>query len=60
MHSTTSGIHSVQEYPDSIPDSKRADLQKVREVILDNLPPGYEESFEWGMIPKRAGPTQPA
>lgn len=50
MNSATSGVHSVQEYLDSTPDSRRADVEKVREVILENLPPGYEESFEWGMI----------
>jgi len=31
------------------PERRRA-LTEVREVILANLPPGYEEAMNWGMI----------
>jgi hypothetical protein len=41
---------TVEEYLDSLPDGRREALEAVREVILRNLPDGYEESMEWGMI----------
>ena len=41
---------SIEEYLDKIPKDRREQLEKVRKVILDNLPEGYEEAFNWGMI----------
>ena len=45
-----SDADSVQEYLDELPDDRREALEEVREVILDNLPEGYEEVMNWGMI----------
>jgi hypothetical protein len=41
---------TIGEYLDSLPEDRRAALETVREVILSNLPDGYEEVMNWGMI----------
>jgi len=41
---------TVEEYLAELPDDRRDALKAVREVILDNLPEGYVESMNWGMI----------
>lgn len=43
-------VNSVQEYLDIIPQERRVALNAVRKIILKNLPKGYEEAYEWGMI----------
>ncbi len=40
----------VDAYLRSLPEEHRATLAGVREVILANLPRGYEEGIAWGMI----------
>lgn len=41
---------TVGEYLESLPEDRRAAISAVRDVILANLPEGYEESINWGMI----------
>jgi uncharacterized protein YdhG (YjbR/CyaY superfamily) len=41
---------TVQEYLAALPDDRRASLERVRRVVLDNLPEGFEEVMNWGMI----------
>lgn len=41
---------SIDEYINSLPLDRQQALEKVRKVILDNLPEGYEEKMNWGMI----------
>jgi uncharacterized protein YdhG (YjbR/CyaY superfamily) len=41
---------TVQEYLSALPDDRREAIQAVRQTILDNLPHGYEEAMNWGMI----------
>jgi Domain of unknown function (DU1801) len=41
---------TVEEYLDSLPEDRRAVVAAVREVILKNLPAGYQETMNWGMI----------
>jgi uncharacterized protein YdhG (YjbR/CyaY superfamily) len=41
---------TVSEYLSSLSPDERADIQKVRAVIRRNLPRGYKESVQWGMI----------
>jgi len=41
---------TVQEYLDELPEDRRGALETVRATILDNLPDGYEEVMNWGMI----------
>ncbi len=45
-----SAATSVDQYLAELPDDRRAALEEVRAVILANLPDGYEESMNWGMI----------
>jgi uncharacterized protein YdhG (YjbR/CyaY superfamily) len=41
---------TVDQYLAELPDDRRAAIEEVREVILANLPEGYQESMNWGMI----------
>lgn len=41
---------TVEEYLSSLPPDRRAALTAVRHVILKNLPKGYEERIQYGMI----------
>jgi len=41
---------TVAEYLAELPADRRAAIEAVRKVILKNLPKGYEEAMNWGMI----------
>ena len=41
---------TVDEYLGDLPDERRTALAMVRETILANLAPGFEEAMNWGMI----------
>jgi uncharacterized protein YdhG (YjbR/CyaY superfamily) len=41
---------TVDEYLSALPDDRRAAIATVRQTILENLPQGYEEAMNWGMI----------
>lgn len=41
---------TVKGYLESLPAERRAAIEKVREVILENLPKGYQESISLGML----------
>jgi Domain of unknown function (DU1801) len=41
---------SVDEYLASLPGDRRDAISAVRDVILNNLPEGYEEGMQYGMI----------
>ena len=41
---------TVEEYLASLPDDRREAIGAVRRVVLENLPPGYEECMAFGMI----------
>jgi hypothetical protein len=41
---------TVEEYLDSLPPERRAAISAVRDVINANLPEGYVEQMEWGMV----------
>ncbi len=41
---------TVEEYLAELPADRRPALEAVRKVILENLPAGYEEVINWGMI----------
>ncbi len=47
MHSDA---ETVDQYLAELPEDRRDALEKVRKVILKNLPKGYEEVMNWGMI----------
>jgi uncharacterized protein YdhG (YjbR/CyaY superfamily) len=46
----SSNARTVEEYLSELPAEKREVVSAVREVILRNLPEGYEETMSWGMI----------
>jgi hypothetical protein len=41
---------TAKQYLDELPPERKAAITKVRQVILDNLPKGYRESFGAGML----------
>jgi hypothetical protein len=41
---------TVQEYLDQLPDHRREAISAVRDVMLKNLPKGFEEGMQYGMI----------
>jgi uncharacterized protein YdhG (YjbR/CyaY superfamily) len=46
----SSNAATVEEYLAELPENRRDDIQQVREVILANLPDGFEECMQYGMI----------
>ena len=38
------------EYLAALPPERRDSIERVRQVILDNLPPGYSEGMYFGML----------
>ena len=45
-----SDAKSIIEYLAKMAPERREAIEKVRETILDNLPEGFEEALNWGMI----------
>jgi hypothetical protein len=45
-----SNATNVEQYLLELPQERRTEIEAVRKVILANLPPGYEEVMNWGMI----------
>ena len=41
---------TVEEYLAELPPERAEVVAAVRATILDRLPPGYEETMNWGMI----------
>jgi hypothetical protein len=41
---------TVEAYLKELPADRQAALERVRQVILENLPAGFEEAMNWGMI----------
>jgi uncharacterized protein YdhG (YjbR/CyaY superfamily) len=41
---------TVDQYLAELPQDRRAALANVRQVVLENLPTGFEEVMNWGMI----------
>lgn len=37
-------------YLAELPEERSAVVAAVRQLVAENLPPGYEEAMEWGMI----------
>ena len=46
----SSDAPTVEQYLAELPDERRESIQRVYEVIIDNIPEGYEEAMNWGMI----------
>jgi uncharacterized protein YdhG (YjbR/CyaY superfamily) len=41
---------TIEEYLAELPPDRRQAIEEVRQIILKNLPDGYEEDMNWGMI----------
>lgn len=41
---------TIEEYLKQLPEDRRAAIQTVRKVILKNLPKGYEEVLQYGVL----------
>ena len=46
----SSAAKTVHEYLASLPADRAEAVARVRAVVLDNLPKGYEEKVNWGML----------
>jgi hypothetical protein len=46
----SSSASTVEEYLASLPADRRAAIGRVRDVVNARLPPGYEETMQYGMI----------
>jgi hypothetical protein len=45
-----SSAATVEEYLAELPEDRRAAIAEVRDVVLRNLPQGYVEGMNWGLI----------
>jgi hypothetical protein len=45
-----SSAETVEEYLAELPEERRKAIAAVRQVILEHLPKGYEETMQYGMI----------
>lgn len=45
-----SNVETVEEYLQELPEYRRETIEEIRNLILENLPDGYEETINWGMI----------
>lgn len=41
---------TAEDYLVDLPPARREIVARVRELVLDDLPPGYEETIAWGMV----------
>lgn len=46
----TSTASSPKEYLDNLPEDRKEAVNKLRKIILENLPIGFEETMSYGMI----------
>jgi uncharacterized protein YdhG (YjbR/CyaY superfamily) len=42
--------NSPNDYIDQLPQERREVIEKIRAVILQNLPQGFEEQLSYGML----------
>ncbi|MES2520293.1 MAG: DUF1801 domain-containing protein [Bacteroidota bacterium] len=43
-------VDTVEEYVDQIPEDRKLVIEKLRKVLLENLPEGFTETMSYGMI----------
>lgn len=41
---------TIEAYLAELPPERRIVMEEVRALVLEHLPPGYEETMNWGMI----------
>lgn len=45
-----SGATTVEEYFEDLPEERKAPMQRLRQVILENIPAGFSEEMNYGMV----------
>jgi len=45
-----SAAKTVDEYIDSLPSDRQGAIKTVLKLVRENMPEGYEETMNWGMI----------
>ena len=45
-----SAAKTVDDYLAELPEDRRAEVERVRNVVLEHLPDGYQELMQYGMI----------
>ena len=45
-----SKANNIKQYLNELPDDRKKAISIVRQTILENLPDGYDEVMNWGMI----------
>ena len=45
-----SKANTVKQYLNELPNDRKKAISIVRQTILENLPEGYDEVMNWGMI----------
>jgi uncharacterized protein YdhG (YjbR/CyaY superfamily) len=43
-------MESVADYLNQIPEDRKESFNKLRQIILDNIPKGFQECISYGMI----------
>lgn len=43
-------VNTVKDYIEALPENRRAVIEKLRHIILSNLPDGFDEQISYGMI----------
>lgn len=43
-------IKTPQQYIDSLPEDRKSVIEKLHKIIMDHLPPGFQETINYGMI----------
>ena len=46
----TSDAKTPEEYISQLPEDRKESISKLRKVILDNIPIGFEEQMSYGML----------
>lgn len=46
----TPAVTTPEEYLNGLPENCRADVMKLRNAVVENLPPGFEETRGYGML----------
>lgn len=41
---------TVEQYMNEIPEERKEGVNKLRAIILENLPKGFEEGMSYGMV----------
>ena len=45
-----SHFKTPQEYVDSLPEDRKTAIEKLRKIVISNLPKGFQEEMSYGML----------